>query len=585
MKSSQWKLGLGISAALMLLILVFASVTPAGSAQVSAQPVLFGMDINSMSAQQQAGVPADYATVWAGVWNLHSGWGGPNAAIDRAVANDVTPVVHFYYWGDDISQNCVEKGCYSKLHGAQKDKAGWQRLAEELATNLNAHRDGKPVVIIIESEFNKGDIQTYEAFDGYLVEKQRFFRETIPGVQLVLGFGTWNMDAWNTFDRAAAGADYIGIQALRGSSRDSLTTYEGVVDASLVGVKKAKALFGKPVILTDLGLSSHPEPDYESHQARVLGVFFSRIGELKAAGLHAMLYRSWSDTNMDTANYYGEAERHWGLVRTTEPAAKAAKSVWVNGVKAERGNAAPATATTAPAPATAAASGFDATFSVSPNVNEWWVEVAVQGTQGVRSVDARVNGGAWTALTLQDWGHWATSFHVARGSDVEFRATSSSGAQDVSATVCWMCAPPASSSAPTTSAPVRPADARVEAESFATKPVGKRERDATASGGAFWNQTGNGAIEHDLETQQGQYELRVRAKGQRLGGVAPQMNVYVDGALVGVTRPNTAWADHTFPVSLGAGPHDIKISYTNDYSNKNGDRNLHIDRVDLVYVG
>ncbi|HEX9816481.1 MAG TPA: hypothetical protein VGB18_05835, partial [Candidatus Thermoplasmatota archaeon] len=450
MKSPQWKLGLAASATLILVITIFAAVTPAGSAQVSAPGVLFGMDINSMDAQKQAGVPADYATLWAGVWNLKSGWGGPNAAVDRAVANGVTPVVHFYYWGDDISKDCVENGCYSKLHGAQKDKAGWQRLADELATNLNAHRDGQTVVIILESEFNKGDIQTYEAFDGYLLEKEKFFREKIPGVQLVLGFGTWNTDAWKTFDRAAAGADFIGIQALRGSTRDSLTYYENAADRTLAGMNKAKTLFGKPILLTDLGLSSYPEPDYEKHQARVLASFFSRIAELKAAGMHGMIYRSWTDTMMDTANYYGEGERHWGLVRTSEPYAKEAKAVWVNGVNAERASKAPVPPATA-APTTTASSSFDAQYAVSPNVNEWWVEVDAEGNQAINAVDVRINGGTWKPLTLQTWGHWAKSLNVHQGSNVQFRATSTSGATDLSETMTWMPASP--SPTPTKSTP------------------------------------------------------------------------------------------------------------------------------------
>ena len=597
MKLGQWKLGLALSAILILFVALFATVTPAGSAQVSSPRVLFGMDIHSMDAQKQAGVPADYATVWVGVWNLQSGWGGPNAAIDRAVANGVTPVVHFYYWGDDISKNCVENGCYSKLHGAHKDKAGWQRLANELATNLNAHRDGKPVVIIIESEFNKGDIQTYEAFDGYLVEKEKFFREKVPGVQLVLGFGTWNMDAWKTFDRAAAGADFVGIQALRGSTRDSLATYEGAVDATVAGIKKAHTLFGKPVLLTDLGLSSYPAADYEKHQARVLGLFFSRLGELKSAGLRGIIYRSWNDTpTMSTANYYGEGERHWGLVRTTEPGAKPAKAVWIDGVKAERQSAAPSSQ-----PATSsAANDFQASFAVSPNVNEWWVEVIVESDATVKAVHARVNGGTWTALTLQDWGHWAKSFNVPRGSQVQFRATSASGATDLSEVTTWMTtttSPPTTSTPPSTppatsspkptptSSAARPTNVRVEAESFTTKPSGQRVADATASGGAYWNQNVNGAIQHSLDTQAGKYELRVRAKGDRLGGVAPQMNVYVDGVLLGGQRPDTTWGDHAFPITLGTGQHTVKLGYTNDYSNASGDRNLHLDRVELVYVG
>ena len=45
----------------------------------------------------------------------------------------VTPAVHFYYWGDDISPRCVENGCTDQYQGVQKDKATWTRMSNELA--------------------------------------------------------------------------------------------------------------------------------------------------------------------------------------------------------------------------------------------------------------------------------------------------------------------------------------------------------------------------------------------------------------------------------------------------------------------
>lgn len=81
---------------------------------------------------------------------------------------------------------------------------------------------------------------------------------------------------------------------------------------------------------------------------------------------------------------------------------------------------------------------FTATYQVPPNVNEWWVEVKVTASDPVTSVEARVNNGAWTALTLQSWGNWAKSFFVQTGSSVQFRATSSTGAQNLSQTFTWL---------------------------------------------------------------------------------------------------------------------------------------------------
>lgn len=82
------------------------------------------------------------------------------------------------------------------------------------------------------------------------------------------------------------------------------------------------------------------------------------------------------------------------------------------------------------------AGGFQADFAPKPG-NEWWVETAVEANAPLQTVAARVDGGAWQALTLRDRGAWAGSFHVPAGSVVEFRATGSDGGQDLSGRYAW----------------------------------------------------------------------------------------------------------------------------------------------------
>jgi hypothetical protein len=113
----------------------------------------------------------------------------------------------------------------------------------------------------------------------------------------------------------------------------------------------------------------------------------------------------------------------------------------------------PTTTSMEPTPTTSAPPGtFDARFTVSPNINEWWVEVTVGGNEAITKVDARVNGGTWRALSLRSWGNWAESFNVPKGSRVDFRATSSTGAQDTSDVVCWMSTSCGITTTPTTTA-------------------------------------------------------------------------------------------------------------------------------------
>jgi hypothetical protein len=46
--------------------------------------------------------------------------------------------------------------------------------------------------------------------------------------------------------------------------------------------------------------------------------------------------------------------------------------------------------------------------------------------------------GAWQPLSKTDWGAWAKSIHVPRGTPVQFRATSTSGATDHSGVQAWL---------------------------------------------------------------------------------------------------------------------------------------------------
>jgi hypothetical protein len=417
-----------------LLILAGAALLVPVPAAAEGTTMKFGMDAYSISAQKAAGVKPDYATLWVGPWNLDN-WGSFDRQLDSMKANGVTPAIHFYYWGDDISASCIEKGCWSSLHDTHKNQAGWQKLAEQMVGRLHAKMGGATVVVIMESEFNKGNVATYEYLDGLLAAKADYIDGAYPASKIVLGLGNWNSGAWGTWDRAAAASDYIGLQGMRGSTRDSLSYYQGAYEATLSGAKTAQAKFGKPVFITDIALSSYPDSSYLTHQSSELKQFFTGIGALEGAGVKAIVYRSWRNAdNMDTANYYGQAERHWGLAYSSGDV-KSAGKVWIAGVKAERGAAA----------TTSTDGAYDAKFTVSGSVNTYWADVKVTSSPAPAKVEMKVNGGSWMAMSKSSWGTWTKSTHVAKGSDVVFRATDSSGRTDLSGTYDWMV-----SSSPTT---------------------------------------------------------------------------------------------------------------------------------------
>jgi hypothetical protein len=424
---------------LLTLALMLGSVllaTPQAEA-TTAPAVRFGMDAASVAAQKAAGANPDYGTLWIGPWTLSSGWGGPDGTLASLKSAGVTPAVHFYYWGDDISPTCVEKGCWSSLHDVQKDRAHWRTLGDQLASHLDSKMKGAPVVVFLESEFNKAGISKYEPFDGYLADMANRLRGAYPSAIVVLGFGNWQSGDWGTFDRAAAASQMVGLQAMRGSTQDSSAAYDGLYDATLTGVRKLSGLFHKPIMLTDVALSSYPEPGYLTMQRDNLQKFFTGLPELRDAGVRAMVYRSWADSpDMSTANHYGEGERHWGLVHSGGSQKSAAK-VWVDGLKAVR--AGTTVAPTSASSSTSASSGgsFSATFAAKSVGNDYWVETAVSSSSAIAKVEARLDGGAWQALPKDSWGTYADDLHAPDGTKVVFRATSSAGATAYSGTYTW----------------------------------------------------------------------------------------------------------------------------------------------------
>ncbi|MEA3190465.1 MAG: hypothetical protein QOD77_1047 [Thermoplasmata archaeon] len=418
-----------IPALLTAAALVFV-LMPMGVGASTTPAIRFGMDAAGVTDQTNAGVKPDYGTFWVGPWTLSSGWAGPDAELAAMKAAGVTPAVHFYYWGDDISQSCVTNGCWSTLHGAQKTQAGWNTLKDQFVQHLNAKMGGSPVLVFLETEFNKGDVQAWEPLDGMLADKAHQIKTGYPAAKVVLALGNWNSAAWGTWDRAAAASDMTGIQAMRGSTRDSSAHYDDAYAVTLAGAKTLQALFHKPIVLQDLAFSSYPEPTYLGRQATVLKSFFTGIEGLRAAGVTAILYRSYRDTNMDTANYYGEAERHWGLAYSNG-AKKAAATVWIDGVKAERARA----GTTVPTTTTTPTTTTGTTFAIASSSNEWWLQLQVSPAQA--KVDAKVGAADWKPMQKQSYG-WTLSTHVVKGTLVQFRATDGAGKVVLSEAKAWL---------------------------------------------------------------------------------------------------------------------------------------------------
>jgi hypothetical protein len=305
-----------------------ASLTPATGLR-------FGIDAASIGPfRERTGVAPDYATVWVGKWNLDLGWRGTDEALRSIRSEGVTPAVHFYYWGDDIRPECLDAGCDGK------DVWGWQSLADGLVQHLQAGAGGGPVVVILESEFNKNGLHESDALDRMLAEKADYIRQGYPQARIVLGLGNWAPDSWWTWDQAAAACDAVGLQALGGTTQDSQERVLDLFNSTLAGAQRLHDLFGKPVFVQDVAVSSYPEPDNLALQQQALDRFAAGLPDLQAAGVEAVVYRSFIDVpDMALDNHYAEAERHWGLAWAQTGQLKPAGEAWVAAVQKAHGTA------------------------------------------------------------------------------------------------------------------------------------------------------------------------------------------------------------------------------------------------------
>ena len=394
---------IGISGRVCAMLgLLLATVSPA----IADTPMRFGMDAAAAAKAKTNGLAMTYGSLWAGSWNQPEkyGWDGIRTQLLAAKAAGVAPVIQWWYWGDDISPSCVENGCTDRYQGVFKTKATWYRMSNELADLIvSTLGSGSGAIVIVETEFNKGGIETYEPFDGYLTDHEKIFHDR--GIAAVISFGNWDSQDWPTFDRAAAGSDLMGTMILQSSVRNS-TTYLTGADMLIAQAQQLQQMFGKPIFVTDFAFSSYPEPSYEYEQDTVVKDIFAKMPQLRAAGVRGMVWRMLvDDPTFDTNNYHGEAERHWGLMRA-DGSRKLAFTAFQNGIAAE--TAAPTVTATAPATLTATAGNGSVSLSwtASTNASSYNVkssttkggpyQTVVAGTTGTTSVlSGLVNGVAY----------------------------------------------------------------------------------------------------------------------------------------------------------------------------------------------
>lgn len=290
-------------------------------------PVRFGFPVRHLDdAKGAEGIPLHYGSAWALADAIPGGFSGIRQALREADAHDVTPLIHWYYWGADARASCVANGCNGK------SVAQWEGAARTLARVIGEERGGREAIVVLETEFNAQDLDNDAAFAptfDHLLKRQVALFHQQPGVRTIIGFGDWETHLWSRFSGAVADSDHLGTMLLRCSLRHP--GYARSAEDTLATARRLREVFGrdpatdKPdTFVYDWGLSSYGDGwggGFDEEQDREHRELFDLLPRLQEANVRAIVFREWKDeTERERPGWpsdnCGRAELHWGVKRS-----------------------------------------------------------------------------------------------------------------------------------------------------------------------------------------------------------------------------------------------------------------------------
>jgi hypothetical protein len=271
---------------------------------------------------------------WMGSWIEESGYGGYDVFLDRCAGEGFVPAIQIWEFGDQIGEGAIENGV-TGYGGELKTKAKALELARQCA--LRAKARGLKPYFIVETEWNKGGISGWSGWSDYYLSVAKVLRDNCPGCRIVCAPGNWgNLTDLARFHlRAFEGSDVLATQGLfsvvRGMSIDVVRNPAPLFEAAIKAMRAAAAsLAAKTALITDFGVSTyggnfaatHPfgggdGTALEGDQETAFRNAAMYLGKMEAAGIEALLYRALvDDPNTGTYNYYGFAERSFGILHS-----------------------------------------------------------------------------------------------------------------------------------------------------------------------------------------------------------------------------------------------------------------------------
>lgn len=214
------------------------------------------------------------------------------------------PMINYWFFGDQISPKYVTENR--------------ERYLDEVKNKLVPLLRNLPqAYLILEPEFNKQGIETWDQWDPLMLEVIRIVREGAPQVKVGLGLGDWDQPgaspSYASAEKAIEASDFIASMLMLSSYTErahASPDWSAWVRALRLG-ERLQQRFNKPWMLAYLSIAS--QPSWEQQQAIEIQKLEFYLPMLRNLGLFALNWFSLTDEPQQ-AGWFAEAEKSFGLL-------------------------------------------------------------------------------------------------------------------------------------------------------------------------------------------------------------------------------------------------------------------------------
>ncbi|MGF1734076.1 tetratricopeptide repeat protein [Photobacterium satsumensis] len=248
------------------------------------------------------GLPVRSVTLWI---TQNSDWHWLRKDLLRgAHANGYIPMINYWFFGDKISPDYVQ--------------ANRKRYLDEVKNKLIPLLQDLPqAYLILEPEFNKQGIESWDGWDPLMLEVIALIRQGAPQVKIGLGLGDWDQPgstpSYASAQKSIETSDFVASMLMLSSYTErvhSAPDWSAWVRALRLG-ERLQQRFNKPWMLAYLSIAS--QPNWEAQQANELQKLNDYLPMLQKLGLFALNWFSLTDEPQQQG-WFADAEQSFGLL-------------------------------------------------------------------------------------------------------------------------------------------------------------------------------------------------------------------------------------------------------------------------------